>query len=108
MSIGRSSEASLDFVTLQRTITDMEKEVHTRLTGLIGKIEEGVAFNAHTYVPVDDDNQPFSKLFIIPSGGIAANDPIVKTWLAQNSSQRVVCENQVYISSSLANVAVVR
>ena len=107
MAIGLTSEASLDFATLQGRIKDEESVVHVRLTGLIGMTHRGVAFNAHTYVLVDDKNRPLSKLFIIPAGGTAANDPNVKTWLAQNPSQRIVCEGAVFISDSATNVAVV-
>ena len=107
MSIGLISEASLDFVKLHQIITDQESNVHVRLTGLVGKTESGVDFNAHIYVLVNDDNRPLSKLFIISAGQSAANDPIVKTFLAQNTSQKVVCQDQVYINGSLANVAVI-
>jgi hypothetical protein len=107
MAIGLTSEASLDFAILQDRIKDQESSVHVRLTGLIGMTHMGVAFNAHTYVLVDVKTRPLSKLFIIPAGGTAANDPKVKTWLAQNPSQRIVCEGGVFISDSSANVAVV-
>lgn len=107
MSIGLTSEASLDFVTLQQRITDQELKVRVRLTGLVGKTEKSLDFNVHTYVLVNDDNRPLSKLFIIAAGQNVANDPIVKTFLAQNLSQKVVCQDQVYINGSLANVAVI-
>ncbi len=106
MAIGLTSEASLDFVTLQQRIKDQEPNVHVRLTDLIGKTESAVDFNAHTYV-LAEDSRPLSKLFIIPAGQRATNDPAVETWLAQHTSQNVVCQGQVYINGSLANVAVV-
>jgi hypothetical protein len=107
MSIGLTSEASLDLGTLQGRIAGEESLAHVRLTDLVGKTQGGIDFNAHTYVAVDDDKRSFSKLFIVPPGGAAANDPNVKTWLMQNPSQRLVCEHPVYISNSLANIAVV-
>jgi hypothetical protein len=107
MSIALTSEASLDFVTLQNRIKDEESEVVVRLTSLTGKIEDGVLFNAHIYKSVDDNELPLSKLFIVSAGADAGDDPIVKTWLAQNPGQKIVCEGQVYVSDSLVNIAVV-
>lgn len=106
MAILQTSEASLDFATLQSTIKDEESEVFVRLTSLAGKTEGGVLFNAHSYVRVHDKNLPFSKLFIV-SGGSASDDPVVKTWLAQNPGREIVCENQVYVSGSSVKIAVV-
>ena len=107
MAIGLISEASLDFGTLQSRIASEESLARVRLTDLVGKTESGTRFNGHTYVIVDDDSRPFSKLFIIHSEGTAANDPNVKTWLMQNSGQRIVCEHPVFITDSLTNIAVV-
>jgi hypothetical protein len=106
MPIVRTSEASLDFVTLLNRIKEEESEVGDRLISLIGKTENGSPFNAHIYKSIDDNSLPFSKLFII-SNGNAKDDPIVKTWLAQNTGQKIVCEEQVYVSSSLVKIAVV-
>jgi hypothetical protein len=103
-----TSDASLDFVTLQNRIKDEELEVVVRLTSLVGMTEDGVSFNAHVYVSVDDNGLPFSKLFIVPADGIANDDPNVKAWLAQYPGQNVVCANPVYVSGSLINkIAVV-
>ncbi|MFH0959045.1 MAG: hypothetical protein V1897_10120 [Pseudomonadota bacterium] len=107
MSIALTSDASLDFVTLQNRIKNEESKVFVRLTGLTGKTEGGVSFNAHVYESVDDNGLPFSKLFIVTGGGSADDDPTVVTWLAQNPGQKIVCENQVYVSGSLVNIAVV-
>ncbi len=108
MSIHLASEASLDLVTLQSRIKEEESAVIVRLTSLTGKTKDGVPFNAHVYTSVDNNNVPFSKLFIVSAGGNASNDPNVTTWLAQNPDQAIVCEGQVYVSSSLANIVVVR
>lgn len=107
MSIGLTTDASLDFVTLQDRIKDEESAVVVRLANLVGKTESGVAFNAHVYVSVDDANLPLSKLFPIAAGGDAAHDPNVVTWLAHYPGQRVICEGPVYVSGSLTNIAVV-
>lgn len=107
MSIALTSEASLDFMTLQNRINNEESAVVVRLTSLTGKTESGVPFNAHIYTSVDDNDLPFSKLFIVPAGGSAGDDPNVTTWLAQHPSQDIVCEDQVYVSGSLANIVVV-
>ena len=108
MPISLTSEASLDLATLQSRIKDEELEVVVRLTSLTGKTEGGVSFNAHNYISVDDNNLPFSKLFIVPEGESANKDPNVAAWLAKNSSQKIICENKAYVSDSLVNIAVVR
>jgi len=107
MSIALTSEASLDFVTLQNRIKDEESSAVVRLTNLTGKTESGVPFNAHVYASVDDNALPFSRLFIVPAGGSAGDDPNVATWLAQNPGQKIVCEDQVYVSGSLVKIAVI-
>lgn len=110
MAIPYSTEASLDFVTLKNRIEDREKHLHYRLTYLIGKTENGTNVNSLNLVEADKDNRPFSELFIIPEGqsnGDAVKDPTVQTWLKLHTGQRVVCEGNVYISNSLAWVAVV-
>jgi len=107
MSIALTSEASLDFATLQNRINDEESAVVVRLTNLTGKTEEGVSFNSHIYKSIDDNELPLSKLFIVSAGESAGDDPKVKTWLAQNSGHKIVCEAQVYVSDSLVNIAVV-
>lgn len=108
MPIALLSEASLDFVTLQSRVTNEELKVVVRLSNLRGKVEDGVAFNAHVYNSVDNNELPFSKLFVIPDGGSANSDPDVTKWLAQNSSQGIVCEERVYVCDSLLNIAIVR
>jgi patatin-like phospholipase/acyl hydrolase len=108
MAIHFTTEASLDFATLQQTINEEEKNVFVRLTSLIGKTESSTKFNAHVYESVDDNTLPLSKIFSIPDGGSAANDPTVKTWLELNPTQQIRYEEMVYISGSLTKIAVVR
>ncbi len=108
MAINLTTDASLNFDMLQKTIKNEELNVYVRLASLKGLEESGVNFNAHVYESVDDDTQPFSKLFTIKNGGMAANDPEVKKWLAQNPTQKIKCEEMVYIEGALKKVAVVR
>jgi hypothetical protein len=108
MAIHLTTDGQLDFVTLQTRIHEQEVEVGCRLTSLLGKTESGVAFNAHVYESVDDNILPHAKLFIVSSGGGAAGDPVMQTWLASHPEQRVRCESRVYISGSLTTIAMIR
>lgn len=103
-----TTEASLDFATLQTRIQQREQHVIVRLTSLVGKEENSVAFNAHAYESVDDNTLSYSKLFVVSGTGGAASDPVIQTWLANHPGQRIVCEDKVYVSGSLTNIAVVR
>ncbi len=108
MSINLTTEASLDFVTLQKRINEEESAVSVRLTSLTGKTQGDFKFNAHIYTSVDDKGLALSKLFVVPAGEPAANDPIVAAWLAQNSYRKIICEGKAYASDSLEYIAVVR
>ena len=108
MAINHTTEAHLDFVTLQARIQQEEQHVIVRLTSLVGKEEDGVAFNAHVYESVDNNTLPYSKLFAVSVAGGAASDPVIQAWLASHPGQRIVCEDKVYISGSPTNIAVVR
>ena len=108
MTIPLTTDASLNFAKLQEIINQTESRAVVRMTILTGKEENGVTFNAHDYESVDDKTLPLSKLFIIPDGGSAANDPTVQTWLKLNPPQKIRCEKMVYISGSLTKIAVVR
>ena len=107
MAIGLTTKASLNFAELQKRITEMESDAFIRMTSLKGETVSGVNCNAHVYESVDDKSQPISRLFIIPDGGSADNDPTVQTYLKLNSSQEKRCEEMVYISGSLTKIAVV-
>ena len=106
MPIKLPTEPSLDFVTLQQRIKEEESNVFVRLTSLKG--DTGGGFNVHVYESVADNTLPFSKLFNIPDGGEAKDDPTVQTWLALNPTQEIRCEKMVYISGSLTKIAVIR
>ena len=108
MAVHLTTEAQLNFGELQTRIHEQEEEAITRLTNLVGKEEEGVAFNAHLYEVVDDNTPPYSTLFVVTGAGGGASDPVIKTWLANHRGQRIICEGNVYISGSLTNIAVVR
>ena len=108
MAIHLTTEASLNFAALQQKINKTESDAFVRLTSLTGATLSGLNFNALVFESVDDNNLPLSKLFIIPDGGSAANDPTVKTWLALNPTQEIRCEQMVYISGSLTKIAVIR
>jgi hypothetical protein len=108
MSINVTTEAHLDFAALQARIHQQEQHVVIRLTSLVGKEEDGVTFNAHVYESVEDNEQPYSKLFGNSGAGGAASDPVIAAWLASHPGQRIVYEDSVYISSSPAHIAVVR
>lgn len=96
-----------DLVELQNEIKRKELD-YIRLTNLTGKTQNGRSFNVLEFTRVFDNALPFSKLFVVYANGNAGNDPTVKTWLAQNPRQNIVCEDQVYVSGSLENIAVVR
>jgi D-ribose pyranose/furanose isomerase RbsD len=108
MAIHLTTEAQLDLVQLQNRIHEQEEQVVTRLTSLVGKKENGIAFNAHDYELVADNTTPYSTLFVVSGAGGAASNPIIQTWLANHPGERIVCENSVYVSGSPTNIAVVR
>lgn len=108
MAVQFTTLASDDIVKLQQIINDTESDASVRLTSLKGETFRGKIFNAHVYKSVDGDTLPFSKLFIIPDGGSAANDPTVQTWLALNPTQQIICEGMVYISGLVTKIAVIR
>ncbi|MRS05446.1 hypothetical protein EG832_19860 [bacterium] len=107
MSIRRTSEASLDLSTLQSRINNIESKVVVRLENLEGMTEEGLDFNIHDYKLINDKSLPFSRLFLIPAGGTACDDPNVAAWLLQNKGHKIICEKPAYISGSLNQIAVV-
>ena len=108
MSIGITTDASFDFVTLQNSTKNNESLASIRLTKLTGTTVSGLDFNAHTYESVNDNNLPFSKLFEIPGGGSSASDPKVKAWIAKNPTQKVVFEDKVFIKGLSTTIAGVR
>ncbi|MGO9577885.1 MAG: hypothetical protein ACLP2P_00585 [Desulfobaccales bacterium] len=110
MAIHLRTEASLNFAALQQKINQTESDAFVRLTSLKGETVSGLDFNALVFESVDDNTPPLSKLFIIPDGGSAANDPTVQTWLAQHPTppQEIRCEEMVFVSGSLTKIAVVR
>jgi len=107
MSIHLTTEALLDFATLQNRIHEEESKVIVRLSSLTGKKEGNIAFNAHVYEAIEDNNWPFSKLFVIPEDGNSANDPNVMAWLAGHSGQEVVGDDDIYIIDKLTKIAIV-
>jgi hypothetical protein len=108
MAIHLTTGAALDFPGLQRRIHEEEDGVVVRLTALAGKTDSGRAFNAHIYESVDASTQPFSQLFVVTGSGGAAHDPVIQAWLASHPGQRIIDEDNVYVSGSLTTIAVVR
>lgn len=109
MAIALTTKATLDLVTLQARIKEIEELAVVRLTSLVGKKENNLTFNAHGYASVDNNPAaPFSTLFVVSGGGGAAADPVITVWLANHPQQRVVCEDTVFVDGATPVIAVVR
>ena len=104
MSVNVTTEASLDFATLQARIYQQEQHGVVRLTSLAGKWVNGVTFNAHVYKSVEDHRQPYSKLFV----NTGFSDPAIMAWLSSHLGQHIVCESNIYINGALTKIVVVR
>jgi hypothetical protein len=106
MSIGFTTEASLDLGELKDRIKTMELKAIVRLADLVGKTVNDFNFNAHKYEMVKDNTWPFSELFVLGQG-FAAEDTVISAYLMNKRELEIVCEGPVYAGGTLTKVAVV-